>query len=272
VRGIERVIQYLRHSFFAARRFTSVDDLNAQLDSWIADVADRRVVPGDPERRPVGEALGDERRSLLALPKHGFECDLVRPVQSGKRPYVRFDLNEYSIPHELVRKPLTLVASERKVRLLDGTREIARHERSYDRGRVVEDAAHIAALAAEKRNAAELRGRDRLRSMCPRATELLAEIARRGDPVGGHTSRLLRLLDRYGVSALNAALSEAIARGAFSAQSIAHLCDQHRRARKLPPAIAPLPDDPRVRDLRVVPHALATYDELAHEDGEEEQS
>src|SRR6266566_3229134 len=32
---VERMIQYLRHSFFAARRFRSLEDLNAQLARWI---------------------------------------------------------------------------------------------------------------------------------------------------------------------------------------------------------------------------------------------
>jgi len=39
--------------------------------------------------------------------------------------------------------------------------------------------------------------------------------------------------------------------------------DQRARARHaLPPLDTVLPDDPRVRDLRVTPHALARYDEL----------
>jgi hypothetical protein len=115
------MIQYLRYSFFAARRFTSLDDLNAQLDTWIAEVAHARPVPGDPTRRPVRDALEQERSTLLPLPEHSFECDLVRPVVSGKTPYIRFDRNDYSIPHTLVRKPLTLLASDRLVRILDGT-------------------------------------------------------------------------------------------------------------------------------------------------------
>ena len=37
-------------------------------------------------------------------------------------------------------------------------------------------------------------------------------------------------------------------------------------ARKTPPPIAVvLPDDPRVRDLRVTPHALTQYDALSQE-------
>ena len=58
-------------------------------------------------------------------------------------------------------------------------------------------------------------------------------------------------------------LAEALARQAVSAASVAHLLDQQRRARRQPPPVEIiLPADPRVRDLRVTPHALSTYDKL----------
>jgi hypothetical protein len=71
------------------------------------------------------------------------------------------------------------------------------------------------------------------------------------------------LLDQVGAPALEAALTEALARGAISAASVAHVLDQRRRARHQPPLLdLVLPADPRVRDLRVTPHALSAYDTL----------
>ncbi len=195
--------------------------------------------------------------------EHDFDCDHLRPVAAGKTPYVRFDGNDYSIPHDRVGRVLTLVASEHLVRILDGAGEIARHTRSYDRGETVEDPAHLAALAREKRHAHELRGRDLLRTSCPQADPFIDALALRGEPLAGHTSRLLKLLDRYGAAELDAALDEALARGAISAVSVAHILDRRARARhQSPPLDVVLPDDPRVRDLRVTPHSLADYDDL----------
>jgi transposase len=259
---VERLIGFLRHAFFAARPFSSVADLNTQLARWIAEVAHARPVPGRREQR-VAEALAEEQPRLLPLPAHPFPCDLLRAVSSGKTPYIRFDGNDYSIPHPLVRRPLTLVASEQAVRLLDGSAEIARHGRSYDRGQRVEDHAHLAALVAAKRHAHDLRGRDRLRHACPQAEAFLDALAVRGHPLASETTRLLRLLDQVGAPALDAALAEARARGAISAASVAHVLEQRRRARRQPPLLdLVLPADPRVRDLRVTPHALNAYDAL----------
>jgi transposase len=259
---VEKFIAFLRHAFFAARPFSSVADLNAQLTRWIADVAHARPVPTRREQR-VADALAEEQAHLLPLPEHPLSCDLVRAVSSGKTPYIRFDGNDYSIPHPLIHRPLTLVASEQVVRILDGPTEVARHARSYERGQRIEDDAHLAALAAEKRRAHELRGRDRLRHACPQAEAFLEALAVRGHPLAGETSRLLRLLDQVGAAALEAALAEALARGAISAASVAHVLEQRRRARRQPPLLdLALPADPRVRDLRVTPHAPSAYDAL----------
>ena len=64
---VERMIGFLRHSFFAARPFTSLDDLNAQLARWIEEVAHARPVPGDPFGQLVRDALAEERAHLLPL-------------------------------------------------------------------------------------------------------------------------------------------------------------------------------------------------------------
>lgn len=261
---VERTIQYLRHGFFAARRFSSLQDLNAQLADWIERIAHARKVPGDPAGRLVRAALEGKRPRLLALPEHPWNCDLVKPVASGKQPYIRFDRNDYSIPHWLAGKPLSLVASEELVRITNGSHVFAPHPRSYDEKQVIEDAAHVEEFAREKRRAHELRGRDRLRASCPSADAFIEALALRGEHLGGHVSRLLKLLDRYDKGELEAALKDALARGAIGAASVAHVLDQRARARSRAPNLnVVLPDDPRVRDLRVTPHALDTYDALA---------
>jgi hypothetical protein len=224
-----------------------------------------RPVPRDATRT-VAEALREEKERLLSLPEHPFDANYVRAVTSGKSPYIRFDRNDYSIPHGLVRKPLTLVASDKTIRLLDGTKEVARHERCWDMRQQIEDPSHLEELAVAKRKAHEHRGRNRLVSSCRAAVGFLGEVACNGGHLGGTTSRLLRLLDQYGASDLDAAIAEAHQRGAFTAQSVAHILDQARRAKQQPvPLDVVLPADPRVRDLIVTPHTLDGYDRLAED-------
>lgn len=261
---VERRVRDLREGFFEARSFRSVDDLNAQLAVWLERVQRERPVPDDPEQRTVREAFAQEREALLPLPAHRFVCDYVKPIKSGKTPYVRFDRNHYSIPHTHVRKPVSLVASDTRVRVLDGLEVLADHERCYDAGRWIEDPKHLQDLAAYKRRAKEQRGRHRLIAACPAARAFLEAIALHGGHLGGTTARLLRLLDQYDATSLETALAHAHDRSAFSAHSVAHILEQRRRVTGAPPPVTiMLSDDPRVRDTVVVPHALGEYDLLA---------
>jgi hypothetical protein len=263
---VERAIRYLRDAFFAARPFRDLEGLNAQFAAWRDTVAHARRVPGDPDRT-VAEALALERARLLPLPEHPFETDLLRAVTSGKTPYVRFDRNLYSIPHTLVGVPLTLVAGPESVRLFHGAEEVAFHTRSYDAGFIAENPAHLHALVAAKRQAAPLTRRDRLQQAVPEVALLFERLALRGEPLGPHATRLLRLLDDYGPAELAAAVRLALARDALGAGAVAHLLEQRRRARgQRPPLPVVLPNDPRVRELDVISHSLESYDGLTGAD------
>ena len=259
---VERAIRYLREAFFAARTFQDVEDLNAQFVHWRDTVAHARRVPGDPTRT-VAAALAEEQARLLPVPTHPFPAALVRAVTSGKTPYIRFDRNWYSIPHTLVQVPLTLVADPESVRLYHGTEEVANHLRSYDADFTTESREHLQALVAAKRQAAGLTRRDRLRQAVPAVATLFERLAVRGEPLGPHVTRLLRLLDDYGAAELAVAVATALEREAPGAGVIAHLLEQRRRARgQRPPVPVVLPDDPRIRDLDVPSHSLETYDDL----------
>lgn len=264
---VERAIRYLRTSFFSGRTYRDIEDLKGQFEKWRREVAHRRKVPGGSGL--VEAALEQERPSLLPLPANRFETDLVKTVSSGKTPYVRFDSNQYSIPYKLVRKPLTLVADEKEVRLFDGQELVARHARSFEKGKVVEDPAHIEALVEAKRNAQSGKRRDVLITLVPQLQDFFNVLAVRGEAMGYHTHRLLGLLDRYGVEELRHAVAVAVGRQAYAAGSVAHVLEQRRRALGLtPPVPVTLPDDPRIKGLCITPHNLEDYDELGRNDDE----
>ncbi len=268
---VERAIQYVRHAFFAARRFTDLADLNAQAEEWCDGPALARPWPED-RCRTVAEAFAEEQAQLVPLPATDFPLDERREVAVGKTPYVRFDSNDYSVPHEHVRRTLTVLADETIVRILDGVAVIATHSRSFDRGSQVEDPQHIARLVQFKRLGRKHRGFARLYHATPCSEELIRRLAERGENLGSATNALLKLLDEYGAAALAVAISTALARGVTDPYAVRQLLDQTRRAANAPPPIqVQLPDDPRVRDLAVRPHALQGYDEIAghghHQEG-----
>src|SRR5882762_2267052 len=188
-----------------------------------------------PWRRPSNE----EQARLLPLPLHPFNTDLILPIRSAKTIYVRFDLNDYSIPPEAVRRPLTLVASDTWIRILDRTQEIARHRRSYDRHQPLLDPAHQQALLQEKRKAFHSTPTGRLAQAVPESETLLDLAFARGESAGSQTAQLLKLLDLYGAPALRHAIEEALERETPRASSVAFLL---RRRQQPTPSAAPKVD------------------------------
>jgi len=266
---VERAIQYVRHAFYAAREWSDLSDLNHQAELWCRDRAGDRRWPQDQTRR-VREVFAEEQSRLLSLPENPYPALERVAVKVGKTPYVRFDLNDYSVPHELVQRTLTVVADAQLVRVLDGEEVVATHERCFDRGQQIENQAHLDALTAEKRAARKERGLDRLQQAVPRCEDLLIRLAETGSHLGSATSSLLRLLERYGATEMAAAVDEALDKGAAHPQAVRHILDRRCRARRLPPPVPVcLPDNPRVRDLVVRPHALDSYDALKEEDDDD---
>jgi transposase len=261
---VERAIQYIRHSFFAARSFSDLEDLNLKARIWRDEIAHQRPWPGD-DSRSVAQAWAEERPRLLPLPAHPFECDLVKPIRSDKTIYVHFDLNDYSIPPTAVGKHLTLIASPGLVRLLDGGQEIARHRRSYDRGQRIDDPAHLEALLEQKRKAVGATATGRLEQMVPSTGAFLDAAFARGDSAAGQVKQLLKLLEEYPAVEVEAAVREAIERQTPRASSVAFILNRRRRGSNLVRPVD-LSRHPHLQDLAVPTHQLEIYDELTDDD------
>jgi len=262
---VERAIQYVRSSFFAARPFTTLEDFNRQALRWRDQVAHQRPWPGD-DSRTVAQAFQEEIPRLLPLPAHPFSCDAIRTVYADKTLWVRFDLNDYSVPPAALGRPLTLVASPSTVRLLDGATEIASHRRSYDRHEQIEDPAHRQTLLEEKRKALGSTASTRLSALVPESQAFLQAAFERGQSALRLTRQLLRLLDDYGVSELAAALREALEHETPHLSSVAFiLARRHRQRRQRAPLAVNLSRRPDLENLTVSNPSLEAYDDLTQD-------
>ena len=267
---VERAIRYVRDNFFAARTYTDLDDLNAQARLWCEGVASDRRWPQDPAMS-VRQAFEAERASLLALPEHDYPLDERVTVTVGKTPYARFDLNDYSVPHIHVRRALSVLADEHRVRILDGAQELVSHVRSWDRGQQIEQPVHIDALVEHKRAARAHRACDRLAQAAPASALFLQRAAERGDGLRATTSALTGLLDRYGARALQAALAEALQRGVPHPNAVRLALERAREAAGTPPPVAlVLPEHVARRDAPVRAHDLASYDRTENDDDDDD--
>ncbi|HQD14798.1 MAG TPA: IS21 family transposase, partial [Ottowia sp.] len=206
---VERAIRFIRDSFFAGRSFTDLPDLNAQARAWVAGVAADRRWPEDGALS-VRQAFEAEGHSLMALPETAFALGERVAVKVGKTPYVRFDTNDYSVPHTHVRRTLAVLADEQWVRVLDGATELTRHQRCWDSHAQIEMEAHVQCLVDAKRAGKVHRACDRLAQAAPASAQLLQRAGARGENLGSITASLMRLLGRWGAAALQAAITEVL--------------------------------------------------------------
>jgi len=256
---VERSIRYIRDNFFAARQFTDLEDLNAQAMAWCSDQASNRPCPEDTNLT-VNEAFVQEQAKLLALPDNPYPTAERVEVKIGKTPYARFDLNDYSVPHTAVRRTLTVSAQLDKITIIDGTKIIAEHQRSYDRGQQIEEEEHIQQLVVYKAQAKQHRGQNRLTKAVPLAMELLVQAADHNYNLGSITSSLLQLLDDYGATELEAAITEALSRKVPHPNAVRISLERRREeSNKLPPVHYELPNK-KAREMQVTTHSLSTYD------------
>lgn len=264
---VERAIRYIRDSFWAGRTFTTLAECNRQAAQWRDQVAHPRPWPQDISRT-VADAFAEEQPRLVPLAAHPFPTDLIAPVQSRKMIYIPFDLNQYSIPPDAVGKPLSLVASDTSVRILEGHCEIARHVRSYDRQQIVLDPAHQAALLKRKRKGIGVTSSSRLALVAPESETLLDRAFAQGESAPNQTAQLVKLLDLHGATALRRAIQEALDRDTPRASSVAFLLGKQRPSAPMGPV--DLSRHPELQAMDVRPHDLEVYDELTRHDNESE--
>jgi transposase len=259
---VERAIRYIRDNFFAARHWNDLEDLNHQAEEWCQSIAANRPCPEEPSLT-VGEAFEQEQPRLLALPDNPYGHQERVEVKVGKTPYVRFDLNDYSVPHYFVGRLLTVNATQTKLLILDGSNIIAEHPRSYSKGEQIEIESHIQELVTVKKQARLHRGQDRLIHAIPCCGEFLVAAAAHGYVLRSIIQELLQLLESYGVVEMNIALKEALCRGVPHPNAVRlHLEKRREERQKPPPIYLDLPNDKRVREQIVRPHHLSSYDQL----------
>jgi transposase len=259
---VERAIRYIRDNFFAGRQWQTLDELNAKADQWCQGISSERRCP-EHHKMTVGEAFLQEQPSLLTLPDNPFDTRERREVRAAKTPYVRFDLNDYSIPHSLVQKTLSVSACLKRVRLLDGDKEIANHPRSFSKGEQIENETHINALWLAKTNARQHRGQGRLSNAYEKTTAFLEQSVARGHLLNATIRKLNQLLDDYGRHEFALAMAEALNEQAPYSEAVQQVLERRRDNRRQPPPVAvALPD--KVKRYSVKPAKLSDYDRLSN--------
>ena len=233
---VERTIQYLRHGFFAARRFSSVRRPQRASSPTGSSASPTRA--RSPAIRPAARARRARRGAAAAAAAArapAANCDLVqagRLRQAALHPLRPQRLLDPARPRPASRsrssppRPLVRIIERRRRRVRHPRPQLRREaghrgSRRTSRSWPARSAAPTSCAAATGSAAA-----------CPSADAFVEALALRGEHLGGQVSRLLKLLDRYDTAELEAALKDALAPR------------RHRRRLRRP---RPRPAGPRAR-------------------------
>ena len=269
---VERGIQYLRSSFLEGYRITDWVKANEDLRKWLLEVANVRA-HSVTRRRPV-DRFEEEKPKLRPMSELALDLSIIRAVKATSQALVHFDGNLYTVPFIFASKVLTLKAGTHEVAVFDRTRPIAKHGRSYERGRLVENPAHYAGLLDAKKAAGTAKLTDRFLGMAAgserdrEALQALLKGLLEGEfNVYRHLAKILKLAEVYGRIEVLGAVHQALRQGLVGANYVQNIIMQNRAGRgEADPAQLAIPARPEWEQIGGTERDLAVYDELFPEE------
>jgi len=142
---IENTVGYVKRDFFLGRQFTSLEDLNGQVNRWLERV--NSTVHGTTYQIPL-ERFKEENLSLMEqVPPYKIVLKETRKV--SKDCYISFLGNKYSVPYRFAGRIAELQISEGKLEIYVDHDKICEHEILPGNCRVSRKKDHFQGLLSE---------------------------------------------------------------------------------------------------------------------------
>jgi len=255
---VENHVGYARRNLLVpVPSFASFTELNEYLAAaCYADLF--RRVRGKPETKAL--RLEADRAVMVGLPAESFEVRRVAQATANSLSLVRFDANDYSVPTAYAHHGVTCLGGIEELRIVSGTHIVATHRRHWGREQVTFDPRHYLALLERKPGALDvarpLEGWNLPECFGVLRRRLEADLGSAGTR---EYIKVLRLMERASMRELTAAVEQALAIGATSADAIS-LIVFHRRER--PVGLFSLDGHPHLKAFAIDPPDLGVYDTL----------
>ena len=221
----EGLVGYARRNWLTPPpEYATWDDLNGYLLEKCRAEGQRRLRGMEVT---IGEALAEEQRYLLPLPRRPYPCCTMLPVQPNGFGLVTFRTNRYSVPAAHVHEPLWLRAFVDRVEITDGWQTLAVHPRCYGREQDILNPLHYLPLLEQRPNAWEqAKPLREWRQRWPEVYDRYLAALRERLPVPQATRefvRILRLHEDYAEALIAQALEQALAGHCYTADGVKQL-------------------------------------------------
>lgn len=218
--SVERLVGWVKGSFFKHRKFQDEVDLRAQLDAWHVEVNTQtpsRATDVIPEIRRQEEL--PRLRPVKVIPE---TLPLRIPVFVGPTAEVMFEGAPYSMPPKAAHVAGTLFLYENEVHIVAGRFEARHRRRTKDEPPAPLPEHRAAKIAAVHGVRAKLyEKRQQVLNLGPDALAVLTEITHREPRLASkRVEELYALLECHGDDVLRAALREAVEQGRLSVAGV----------------------------------------------------
>lgn len=198
--SIERIVGWVKSSFFKQRRFHDLDDLEAQLAEWLQQA--------NHERPSRATGLIPEERRQQELPRlrppraTPDELAIRKPISVGPTAYITFEAHEYAVDPDLAGKDGTLYIHRDRLRIVAAGREYVYSRKPAELRRSTHPAQREAQLRALSRCGRQYARRQHLLDLGDGAEAFLTELCHRDPDWDGAVETLHALLQRHGEDAI----------------------------------------------------------------------
>lgn len=226
---VEHAVGYLRSAFLAGREPLAPEILNPALLDFLAKTANVRT-HGTTGRRPIDDFETVEKVALRPLPSVPHPCAAVVDCVSNSCCRITADLNRYSVPPAWASRRLVLHrhADRIVVQTPDG-KTVADHPRHFGRNQEVVDPQHAEALRELNGHARENRDVAAFLSLGGVTHDFLIGLKDKRPDYRSHLRSLNAMIESRGGEAVAAALAQAHAHGAYSADAVLNLVEARTR-------------------------------------------
>jgi transposase len=144
----ERGVGYVKSNAIAGHSFVSWSALEAHLDWWTREIADRRI-HGTTGEAPMARFVREEAAALRPIdgrPPFGQTRELARRVKADAT--IEVDTNSYSVPWRLIGETVAVTVAGGRVSIRHCGGEVASHGEIGGRRQRAMVAAHLEGIAA----------------------------------------------------------------------------------------------------------------------------
>lgn len=229
---VERVIPYVRDSYWRGRQFSSLAEASREALRWCLEVAGRRI-HGTTRQKPLELFEQEEKSRLLPLPPEPWELATWQKAKVAPDCYASVARSLYSLPFKYVGRTLEVRISQRTVEFYLGEELVKTHPR-VPAGRRRTDPADLPPDKIAFYERTPQWCLEKAKELGPSVHQAVLQLLAVNTFYNLRQAQgLLRLGERYGPTRLNAAASRALAYGDPGYRTVKNILE--RGLDRLPP-------------------------------------